>query len=228
MNPTLEAYVHLIRARWRWVAWGAVLALAATAAVLLVSPPLYRTEATVFVRTPGDVSQAVDGGDLYAQSRAETYVALARSRGIATRVVADLGLNLSPEKFTRRVWARHIGHTALFVVRVGAPSAAESRRIAEVLLNELASDVNTLEAVPGVLVPRAELVVVDPPARATRIVAWGAPLYLVALGAVFLGAALGALCATIRSMASSADSGSAHGRHYRSAAAPSSNEPEGL
>ncbi len=223
----LSRYGQIVLARWRWVAWGIIAALGVTAAVLIAWPPLYRTQATVFVRTPGDVSQSVDGGDLYAQSRAETYATLARSRGVAARVVADLGLDTSPEKLASRVWARHLSHTALFEVRVGAPSAEESRRTAEVLLSELASEARTLESVPGVLVPRAELVVVDPPTRATRIFAWGAPLHLVIICAVLSGAALGALCATIRAMASGTDAGSPR-RHHRSATAPSSNQPEGL
>ena len=83
--------------------------------------PLYRTTATVFVRTPGDISHSMDGGDLYAQTRAETYAALAKSPGTAARVIADLGLDLSPAKLSQRIQARHIVQTALFQVKVSAP-----------------------------------------------------------------------------------------------------------
>ena len=200
MSSALLCYARLLRARWRWVAWGAILAAVSTAVFLVVWPPLYRTEAVVFIRTPGDVSMAVDGGNLYAQSRAETYVALARSNGVASRVVADLGLNLSPQKLSRRVQARHIGQTALVQVRVGAPSAEESRRTTEVLLNELAAEVRNLETIPGELLPRAELVVIDPPSRPMRVVAWGAPIYVVLIGTLVMGAFLGALGVVIRSL----------------------------
>ena len=43
------------------------------------------------VRTPGDIGQSVDGGDSYAQRRAETYAALATSTTVSTRVIADTG-----------------------------------------------------------------------------------------------------------------------------------------
>jgi capsular polysaccharide biosynthesis protein len=194
----LIQYGRILRTRWRWVAWGVVAALALTAAVLIAWPPQYRTQATVFVRTPGDVSQVMDGGDLYAQTRAETYAVLARSTGLASRVIADLGLGTSPEKLTSRISARPIGRTALFEVTVSAPTAEESRRAAEVLLAELSSQVDSLEAVPGALIPRAQLVVVDQPGDPRRVVAWGAPLYLVMIGALLAGAVLGATAAVLR------------------------------
>lgn len=196
---TVQTYLRIIQARWRWVAWGAIAAVALTAAVLFLLPPLYRTNATVFIRTPGDISQSMDGGDLYAQSRAETYAALAKSTGVASRVVADMGLNLPPEKLARRVQAHHIGRTALFQVKVSAPSADEAKRTAEVLLHELSVDAATLEAVPGGLLPRAELVVVDPPTRPTRLFALGAPVSLVLVAATIGGVFFGALGAVVGS-----------------------------
>lgn len=199
MNPTLQRYRRILQARWRWVAWGVIGAIATMAVLLILLPPTYRTTATVFIRTPGDVSQSMDGGDLYAQSRAETYAALAQSTGVASRVVADMGLNLSPEKLARRVQARHIGRTTMFQVKVSAPSADEARRTADVLLHELSVDATALETVPGGLLPRAELVVVDPPSPPTRVLALRAPLYLVLIAAIATGAFFGALTAVIRS-----------------------------
>lgn len=200
MNTTVVAYGRILCTRWRWIVWGVILAIAATAAVLMLWPPMYQSTATVFVRTPGDVSQSQDGGDLYAQTRAETYAVLARSSTLSARVIADLGLGLTPDQLSRRVRARHLGRSALLEVSVRAPSASAAQSTAEVLLNELSTTVGTLESVPGSLIPRAELVVIDPPADAVRIVAWGAPLYRVLIGAVLIGTALGALGAVIRAM----------------------------
>lgn len=227
----LRTYGAILRARWRWVAWGVIGAVTVTAAVLLLWPPLYRTEATLFVRTPGDVSQSVDGGDRYAQSRAETYAALVKSTAVASRVIADASLDLSPQGFARRVAARHIPGTALVRFRVNGASADEARRTAHALITELSAEVRTLESVPGSLTPRAELVVVDPPSRPTRIMAWGAPLYPLVLGPVFLGAFLGALAAALRAMTSAADSPrspGATGRHHRSHTARRTTTREGL
>lgn len=198
MTSTVQQYVRILRARWRWVAWGAIGAVALTAAVLLLWPPRYRSEAVLFVRTPGDISQVVDGGDTYAQTRAETYAVLARSNAVSTRVIADTGLQLSPQKLAQRVQARHLAGTALLQIRVSAPSPDEARRTAQALITELSTEVSNLEAVPGSVMPRAELVVVDPPSSPTRTFAWGAPLYPFVIGPLFLGAFLGALAAVIR------------------------------
>lgn len=197
-NPALSAYGRIIRARWRWVAWAVMLAAAALTAMLVAWPPQYRTQATVFVQTPGDVSQVIDGGDLYAQARAETYAALARSTGIGSRVIADLGLSTTPERFASRVHARHIGKTALFQVSVDAPTPQQARRSAEVLLAELSAQVDSLEAVPGDLIPRAQLVVVDQPGSPRRILVGGIPLYGVVIAVLLVAAALGATAAVIR------------------------------
>src|ERR1700757_1658120 len=105
MNTTVVEYARVLRARWRWIMWGVVLALAATTLFLIVLPPLYRSEATVFVRTPGDVSRVLDGGDLYAQGRAASYAALASSTSVSSPVIADLGLDLKPEVLSERIQA---------------------------------------------------------------------------------------------------------------------------
>jgi capsular polysaccharide biosynthesis protein len=179
--------------------WGALIALGATTILLILQPPMYRSDATVFVRTPGDVSRVVDGGDFYAQGRARTYAALAGSPSVSARVIADLGLDLQPGTLSGRIKATNPPGTALIDISVSAPSAAEVQRTATVFLSEYAATVRGLESVPGSLVQRAELVVVDPPGRPTRVIAWGAPVSLVLLGAALIGLLLGATSAVLRS-----------------------------
>ena len=192
-TTTLKHYGLIVRARWRWVAWGMISAVAATAAVLLLWPPLYRSEAVVFVRTPGRCQPVRGRRGHVRPDRAETYSALAKSAAISARVIADTGLDQSPQTFAGRVTARHLGGTALLQIAVGAASPDEARRAAQALLTELNAEVRTLEAVPGSLIPRAELIVVDPPSRPSRVIAGGAPLYPFVIGPVFIGAFLGAL-----------------------------------
>jgi capsular polysaccharide biosynthesis protein len=200
MNTAVVEYGRVLCARWRWIMWGVVLALAATTLFLIVRPPMYRSQATVFVRTPGDVSQVLDGGDSYAQGRARTYAALASSTSVAARVIADLGLDLQPETVSQRIMGTNPRGTALIDIAVSAPSAKEAQRTATVLLSEFAATVRTLESVPGSLVPRAELVVVDPPGRPVRVVAWGASIPIVLLCAALIGLVLGAAGAVLRSI----------------------------
>ncbi len=198
MNDTVSEYGRVLRERWRWIVWGVLLTLAATTLFLLLRPPLYRSEAAVFVRTPGDVSRVLDGGDSYAQGRARTYAALANSRDVAARVIADLGLGLTPEVLSARVEAVNPPGTALIEFEFRAPSAEESEQMATVFLSELAATVRTLESVPGSLVPRAELIVVDTPGPTARVVAMRATIPVVLSGAVLIGALLGSAGAVLR------------------------------
>jgi capsular polysaccharide biosynthesis protein len=200
MTSVLTDYLLVLRLRWRWVAWGVLITLGATTILLLLPPPTYRSDATVFVRTPGDVSRVVDGGDRYAQSRAKTYAALAGSSRVSGRVISDLGLDSRPAGLSGRVTATNRPDTALIDVSVSARSAADAQQTATVFLTEYAALVRELESVPGSLVPRAELVVVDPPGQATRVIAWGAPLPAVLMAAALLGALLGAAGAVLRSV----------------------------
>lgn len=199
VSSALDDYGQALRTRWRWVAWAVLLSLSATVLFLLLKPPLYRSEATVFVRTPGDVSRVLDGGDSYAQARARTYAALTTGTGMSASVIADLGLGLQPRELSERIKADNPQGTALIDIAVDAPSAAEATRTATVLLSEQAAMVRSLESVPGALVPRAELITVNPPGPAVRVAAWGAPIPVVLLTATLVGLALGAIAAVMRS-----------------------------
>ncbi|WP_068158472.1 Wzz/FepE/Etk N-terminal domain-containing protein [Rhodococcus phenolicus] len=200
MTSALTEYRSVLRKRWRWVAWGVLLTVGATTVFLLLSPPIYRTQATVFVRTPGDVSRVVDGGDSYAQGRAATYAELADSTDLAARVIDDLGLGLAPEALANRIDAANRPGTALIDVDVRAPSPEEAVQTTTVLIAEFATMVRTLEEVPGALQPRAELVVVELPGPPTRIVAWNVPLPTALLAAVLAGLFLGTTAAVVRSI----------------------------
>lgn len=199
MNPALETYLHILGKRWRWLLWGVLLGLAVATVALILQPPMYRAQATVLVRTPGDVSQVVDGGDTYARERAATYARLATSSTVAERVIENLDLDIAPATLSSRIDAENISGTALITVSVGAPSAAEAQQTATMFLSEYAATVRMLESVPGSLVPRAELVVVDPPVRPTRMVAWGIPLALLLFGVALAGLFAGAIAAVVGS-----------------------------
>lgn len=200
MKTDVMDYAGVLRTRWRWIVWGMLLSLAATTAFLVLWPPMFRSEATIFVRTPGDVGRVRDGGSTYAAARASTYASLARSTSVAARVITDLGLNVDPETLSSRISAVNPAGTALIDLSVRAPSAAEAQHTATALIAEYAGTVRALESVPGSLVPRAEFVVVDPPGPAARVSLWGASIPIVLLCATLVGLVLGVLAAVIRSI----------------------------
>lgn len=205
MNSEIACYVRVLRTRWRWMVWGVLLATGAATALLILQPPMYQAHATVFVRTPGDVSRVVDGGDAYAQRRAKTYAAVANSPSVTARVVDDLDLDLAPEVLSQRIKATNRSGTTLIDITVSAPSAMEAQQTATVLLSEFTATVHMLESVPGSLVPRADLIAVDPPGLPTRLIAWGLPIPVVLSAAVLIGLVVGATGAVVRSMSESAE-----------------------
>jgi hypothetical protein len=146
----------------------------------------------------------VDGGDSYAQGRARTFAALADNPAMTSRVGTDLGLDLAPEILSQRVDAENPAGTALIEVAVSSPSPSEARRTTTVLLDELTATVDGLETVPGSLVPRAELVVINPPSTEVRVSAWGLPVAAVLAGAALTGFLVGAMCVVLNSVHSSA------------------------
>jgi capsular polysaccharide biosynthesis protein len=200
VSTAIAEYAGVLRARWRWGIWGVILALATTTVLLILQPPMYRSDATVFIRTPGDVSTVIDGGDSYARGRAGTYAVLARGTSLSARVITDLGLDLEPEVLSTRITAANPRGTALINIAVEAPTAEQAKQTATVLLSEYADEVRTLESVPGSLVPRAELVVVDPPGRPVQVVAWGVSIPVVLLGSALIGLVIGSAGAVLRSI----------------------------
>ena len=99
---------------------------------------------------------------------------------------------------SKRIKAEHRSGTVLIDIAVKAPSAAEATKTATVLYTELSAMVRSLESVPGALVPRAELVQVNPPGPPVREVAWGVPIPVVLLFAALIGLTLGVAGAVIR------------------------------
>jgi capsular polysaccharide biosynthesis protein len=113
-------------------------------------------------------------------------------------VITNLDLDVDPATLGARIKAKNSPGTALIAITVSAPSAAEAQQTAAMFLSEYAAMVRTLESVPGSLVPRAELVVVDPPGRPTRLLAWGVPVPIVLLGVALIGLIGGAAGAVVR------------------------------
>jgi len=200
MTTALAHYGRILRAGWRWVLWGVLIALLVATTVLVVRPPLFRSEAVVFIRTPGDTSRVLDGGAMYGALRAETFAILATRSELSARVIADLGLKMTPEELSSRIHAKPRGGTSLIYLTVDASSPSDAQRIAGVVLTEWQASVRDLEAVPGSLVPRAELSVVDSPSRDVDLVVWGVPLTRALLGVALFGAVFGALGVVLRSM----------------------------
>lgn len=163
MNSTLRDYLLVLRRWWRVVLALPLLAVTVTALYFIVSPTGYRSEAVLFVSTPRDDGQSNYAGDDYSKKRVDTFVALSKSPEIAQRVIDDVGLDSGVQQMAARVNLAAVRGTVLLKLTTTGDTPLEAQAIGNAYVEELRRSVNALETVSGGLVPRVDLVPVQPP-----------------------------------------------------------------
>jgi Mrp family chromosome partitioning ATPase/capsular polysaccharide biosynthesis protein len=195
MNSTLSDYVLVLRRWWRILAALTLLSVTATALYFLVTPTEYESRAVLFVSTPRDDERSYYEGDGYAKKRADTYFALSKSPEIAQRVIDDLGLDTVPQQMIGRVNLSPIRDTVLLQLTTTGDTPLQAQAIGNAYVEELRRSVNALESVSGGLVPRVDLVPVQPPTFQGR--AGMFPHWMIIGAAAALGLIAGALGAVV-------------------------------
>lgn len=163
----LKDILGVVRARWRLVAAGILAGLAAAVALNLSTTPLYESSIRFFV-SAADVSAPSDAaaayqGDLLSQQRAASYAELLTEKALAGRVVAEMGLPLTPTEVAEKVTARPVANTVLLDATVTDTSPERARDIADVLGRRFAAQVAELETPAGATRPTVEVTIIHPP-----------------------------------------------------------------
>ena len=83
--------------------------------------------------------------DIFARSRATTYVEIAESRGVAERAIDELGLDDSPAALVGRVDVSQPVDTALLRISARADSPQEAQQLADAWANAVAAEVAATE-----------------------------------------------------------------------------------
>ncbi|CCQ13664.1 putative uncharacterized protein [Rhodococcus sp. AW25M09] len=201
MNSTLSEYFRILTERWRWVAVVCLVVVGLAATYLLLQPKSYQSQSTVFISTPRDDSDTYYRGDLYAKERLPSYAALIQSQDLAKRVIADLQLDSTPEAMIASTTATPIPGTVLILLATSAGSPSSAQAINQAYLDEFMAEIASLEAIPGALTPRAELLVVEPPTSSD--LPGGFPPSLVLGAATAAGLIAGATLAVVLALADS-------------------------
>lgn len=201
MNSTLNEYVRILTERWRWVAVVCLVVVGLAATYLLLQPKSYQSQSTVFITTPRDDSDTYYRGDLYAKERLPSYAALIQSQDLAKRVIDDLQLDSTPEEMIAGTTATPIPGTVLILLATSAGSPSSAQTINQAYLDEFIAEIASLEAIPGALTPRAELLVVEPPTISQ--LPGGFPPSLVLGAATAAGLIAGATLAVLMALADS-------------------------
>jgi capsular exopolysaccharide synthesis family protein len=142
----LSGYLRLLRIHWMAIVAATLLGALAAFGWSLVQPRIYTANASGFVYTGGseDINNA-SLGNMYAISRAKSYVDIAKSRAVAEYAISELGLKTSPEALVGSIEATNPIDTPTILISARASSPESARDLAEAWVAGLAVQVASLE-----------------------------------------------------------------------------------
>ncbi len=144
----LTDYIRALRKSWPHALALAVLSVMLAGALTARTTKMYTASVTLFVSTAGgsdDVSALYNGG-LAAQQRVQSYADLVSSERVATAVIQQLGLNVSPSGLAKRISGRAISNTMVLEASVADPDPGEAQRIADAVGAVFTTQIAEVEA----------------------------------------------------------------------------------
>jgi succinoglycan biosynthesis transport protein ExoP len=147
MSLEAREYVLAFRAHRRFFLYTVACFVALAAGLAFTRPTVYEARTQFFV-SPGadmaDPSQAYQGA-LFAQQRVVTYTQIVKGPAVASAVIADLRLTLTPEQFASKVEATVPLNSTILDVTVRDRSARTAGAIARGLSETFPPYVTSLE-----------------------------------------------------------------------------------
>lgn len=183
----MRGFGRTMRAGWRVVAVFIALSMATAFGITSLITPVYESRTQMFVSTSGSTySPDVYEGNLFSQQAIPAYAGLVTNEALASTVIADLALDLTPAELADKVTMTYSPETVVFDIVATDTSPEVARDIANTMATELSAVVADLEArengePPSVMlkmVRQAE--VSDAPISPNTVVylAWGAAVGL--------------------------------------------------
>lgn len=159
----LRMYLRSLRKNW-WVVVATVVLCAGGAAIwTLQTPPTYASKVTFFVTTPNVGTNSPLSGDQFGQQRVNSYVQLAQSDRLASMVLVDTGLRLTPRTVTQMVSADADINTVLLTTTVMGTDPEVTLKIAKSISTQLVKLVHDIETQDGKRASPVQLDVVSGP-----------------------------------------------------------------
>ncbi|MCU1606974.1 MAG: capsular exopolysaccharide family, partial [Modestobacter sp.] len=193
----LTQYLSSLVRRWYLLVIGLVLGGALAGGYLATTESVYTANTQLFVSTTSstDVSSAAAGVTL-SQERTASYVQLVGGRELASMVIADLGLDMTPNQLMSEITAQALAETVIVQVDVTDSSAERAEAIAESIGDQFTLLVNEIETPPGATTAPLRVSIVAAPELPTAPSSPDVPLVLAA--GLLLGLVLGAVVAVVR------------------------------
>lgn len=202
---SVRSFVKTVIAGWRVVAVSIALSMATAFGITSLITPVYESRTQMFVSTSGS-STVSDTyvGNLFVGQAVSSYAGLVTNEALASKVIADLALDLTPAELIDKVSTSSSPDTVVFDVVATDTSPELARDIANTMATELSALVAELNA-PGDGEPPSVALKMYSQAEASD-----APISSSTLAYLVGGAAVGLLIGTALVFARHRMSGAGH------------------
>lgn len=145
----LRDYLKVVRRRWRIIVMSLLVVVALAAILTYRTTPQYQSNARLFVSTTDQsASQAFQGGS-FAIQRVSSYADLVNGQELASRVIQQLNLSVTPGELSSKITATVVPDTVILEISATDPNAQAAQRIDQAAAEQLTKFVSELETPPG-------------------------------------------------------------------------------
>ncbi|MFY2791571.1 YveK family protein [Rhodococcus sp. MALMAid1271] len=137
--------MRVIRSAWGVVAISVIASMSIAFGITVLITPEYESRAQMFVSTSNQIRSDVYETNVFSQQVVGSYAELATGTVLASKVVSDLGLDLTPAELTEKVTTSYSPATVVFDIVATDNSPELARDIANTMGTELSELVSAIE-----------------------------------------------------------------------------------
>ncbi|MDR6414906.1 polysaccharide biosynthesis tyrosine autokinase [Pseudarthrobacter sulfonivorans] len=142
----LTDYLRVARTYWKATVAFTLLATLTAFGWTVLQPKIYSSDSSGIVVTPGSDNVSLSlAGDSLAKAKVKNYESVAKSRLVADRVIADLGLETTADALLGTISVKVPLDTAEIRVSAQSTDPAIAQRVADAWVNGLAAQVEAIE-----------------------------------------------------------------------------------
>lgn len=146
----LADYLRVLRVYWKAIVAFTLLCTLAAAGWTVLQPKIYSSDSSGIVVTPGSDNVSLSlAGDSLAKAKVKNYESVAKSRLVADRVIASLGLDTTADALLGSISVKVPLDTAEIRVTAESTDPATAQRVADAWVNGLAAQVEAIETAPA-------------------------------------------------------------------------------
>ena len=145
VGVSVRSFVKTVIAGWRVVAVSIVLSMATAFGITSLITPVYESRTQMFVSTSGSTTVSdTYVGNLFVGQAVSSYTELVTNEAVASRVIADLALDLTPAELIDKTSTSSSPDTVVFDIVATDTSPELARDIANTMATELSAVVAEL------------------------------------------------------------------------------------